>query len=401
VLGPDGSGVGPGGRERPLFTAAFISLSLSDLAYFMAGGVLIGVTPFFVAGPLGAGPAAVGLVVGAFSVSTLVLRPLAGRWTDRHGRRPLLIGGAWLFAVLVPVHLVVTHLVGLVVLRLLLGVAEALYFVAGFAALADLAPSGRAGEALSYNSLALYLGLAAGPLIGQALLGLGGFPLDWIGASLLLVVAAVLASRVPETLQTGVAPGPQPPLIHPAALVPGLGLFTGVAAVSGFLAFASLHAAHLGLDLWSTVLALFGVVVVGCRILFAQLPDRVAPLRLAAAALATSGVGLVVAAALPSAWGLFLGATALGVGSAFLTPAVFAAIFSRVPSAQHGSAAGTASVFIDLGFSGGPILVGLVAAAVGIPAAFLAAAALTAAGMALLALGPASGAPASPGPSTA
>ena len=82
----------PGRREPPLFTAAFISLSLSDLAYFMAGGVLIGVTPFFVAGPLGAGPAAVGLVVGAFKRGTLVLRPLAGRWTDRRGRRPLLIG---------------------------------------------------------------------------------------------------------------------------------------------------------------------------------------------------------------------------------------------------------------------------------------------------------------------
>src|SRR3954451_21923491 len=182
-----------------LFTAAFISLSLSDLAYFMAGGDLIGVTPFFVAGPLRAGPATVGLTVGAFSVSTLVLRPLAGRWTDRHGRRPLLIGGAWLFAVLVLGHLVVTQLVGLVVLRLLLGVAEAVYFVAGFAALADLAPPGRAGEALSYNSLALYLGLATGPMLGQALLGLGGFPLVWAGAGLLLLVAALLAARVPET----------------------------------------------------------------------------------------------------------------------------------------------------------------------------------------------------------
>src|SRR5436305_13213886 len=91
--------------QRPpdtLFTAAFVALTLSDLAYFMAGGVLIGVTPFFVAGPMGAGPAAVGLAVGAFSVSTLVLRPLAGRWTDRHGRRPLLLGGAWLCPVLVP-----------------------------------------------------------------------------------------------------------------------------------------------------------------------------------------------------------------------------------------------------------------------------------------------------------
>jgi MFS family permease len=171
--------------------------------------------------------------------------------------------------------------------------------------------------------------------------------------------------------------------------------------VSGFLAFASLHAAHLGLHLWSTVLGLFGVVVVGCRILFAKLPDRMAPLRLAAAALATSGVGLVITAALPSAWGLFLGAIALGVGTAFLTPAVFAAIFRRVPAAQYGSAAGTASVFIDLGFSAGPILVGLVAAASSIPAAFLAAAALTAAGMALLAANPAAGAPAPPNPSTA
>jgi MFS family permease len=375
-------------RRDTLFTAAFVALTLSDLAYFMAGGILIGVTPFFVAGPLGAGPAAVGLAVGAFSVSTLILRPLVGRWTDRHGRRPLLIGGASLFAVLVLGHLVVTHLAGLVVLRLLLGVAEALYFVAGFAALADLAPPGRAGEALSYNSLALYLGLATGPMIGQAVLGLGGFPLAWSTAALLLVVAAVLATRIPETLQAALGPGPPAPLIHPAALVPGLGLFTGVAAVSGFLAFASLHAAHLGLDLWSLVLGLFGVVVVGCRILFARLPDRMPPRRLAAAALAGSAVGLAIVGAVPAAWSLFVGAIVLGVGTAFLTPAVFAAIFRRVHPSQRGSAAATASIFIDLGFSGGPIILGLVAAASSIPAAFIAAAGLTAAGMALLAARP-------------
>ena len=41
-------------RRRPdtLFTAAFVALTLSDLAYFMGAGALIGVTPFFVTGPL-------------------------------------------------------------------------------------------------------------------------------------------------------------------------------------------------------------------------------------------------------------------------------------------------------------------------------------------------------------
>src|SRR3712207_3483387 len=197
--------------QRPsdtLFTAPFVALTLSDLAYFTAGGVLLGVTPFFVTGPLGAGTVAVGLAVGAFSVSTLLLRPLAGRWADRRGRRPLLIGGASLFAVLVLGHLLVTHVATLVALRLLLGVAEALYFVAGFAALADLAPPGRAGEALSYNSLALYLGIAIGPVLGQTLLGWGGFPFAWAGIGLLLALAALLAARVPETLQPAAEPPP-------------------------------------------------------------------------------------------------------------------------------------------------------------------------------------------------
>jgi MFS family permease len=377
-------------RRRPdtLFTPAFVALTLSDLAYFLAGGALIGITPFFVTGPLGGGPAAVGLAVGAFSLTTLAVRPLAGRWADRHGRRPLLIGGAALFALLVLAHLPVTHLAWLVVLRLLLGVAEALYFVAGFAALADLAPSGRAGEALSYNSLTLYVGIAIGPVIGQALLGWGGFRLVWAGAGVLLAVAALLATRVPETLQPASGPSPPAPLIHPAALVPGLGLFVGVAVVGGFLAFGSLRAAHLGLDPWSTVLGLFGLVVVACRVLFATLPDRVPPLRLAAAALGASGAGLILMATVPAAWSLFAGAALLGIGSAFLTPASFAAVFSRVPPSQRGSAAGTASVFIDLGLGGGPVVLGFIAAASGIPAAFLTAAGMALAGAVLLASRP-------------
>jgi MFS family permease len=385
------------GSPDPLFTAAFVALGMSDLAYFTAGGALIGVTPFFVTGPLDAGPAAVGLTFGAFSVTTLILRPVAGRWTDRHGRRPLLVGGVALFGVLVLGHLLVTDLVWLLVLRLLMGMAEALYFVAGFAALADLAPLGRAGEALSYNSPALFLGIAVGPVIGQALLSLGGFRLAWGGIALLLVVATALAARVPETHVPATGPLPAAPLIHRAALLPGLGLFTGVAAVAGFLAFASLRSTELGLHLWSVTLGVFGVVVVTCRVVFAKLPDRVPALRLAAGSLAATAAGLLITASVSAAWGLFVGATVLAVGTAFLTPAVFAAIFSRVPESQRGSAAGTASVFIDLGFSGGPVVFGLVAAAGGIPRAFVAGAVLAAGGSTLLAVRQTPAAPADNG----
>jgi MFS family permease len=81
---------------------------------------------------------------------------------------------------------------------------------------------------------------------------------------------------------------------------------------------------------------------------------------------------------------MLAGAAVLGLGVAFLTPAIFAAIFGVVPSHERGAAAGTATVFIDLGFGGGPLLLGLIAAAAGIPVAFAGAAALTAAAIPLL-----------------
>jgi len=157
-----------------------------------------------------------------------------------------------------------------------------------------------------------------------------------------------------------------------------------VAATSGFLAFAALHATDIGFQAWSVVLLVYGTVVVSCRLLFATLPDRLPPMRLAAAGLAACTLGLGLAAGVPAAWSLLVGSAVLAVGVAFLTPAVFAVIFTLVPASQRGSAAGTASVFIDLGLGGGPILLGLVAAGRGIPAAFLVAAVLTAVGAGLL-----------------
>ena len=352
-----------------LLTPAFIALTVSDLAYFSAAGVLISTTPVFVTTDLGSDAAGVGLAIGAFSVTTLILRPLAGRWVDRRGRRALLVGGALLFAVVVLGHYLVVSLVGLVALRLLLGAAEAAYFVAGFAALADLAPPGRTGEALSVNSLALYAGLAIGPVLGEVLTSAGGFDAAWAGAAALAGAAAVLALRVPETrpeVRDNMAPGA---LVHRPAVLPGLALFCGVAASAGFLAFAVLHARALGVQPWSSVLAVYGVTVVLCRTVFAGVPDRFPPLRLAAGALALTAVGLFTVGTVRAPAGLFTGCVLLGVGTAFVTPAVFAAVMSSVAPSERGSAAATTSVFIDLGLSGGPLVVGLAAAATTIPSA--------------------------------
>jgi predicted MFS family arabinose efflux permease len=373
------------GTDTRLFTPAFIALSLAELAYFTAAGLTIPVTPLFARGPLGADPVGVGLVVGAFSATALILRPYAGRMTDRWGRRPPLVLGALACAIVLAAHAFVDSLAVLVALRLLLGVAEAFFFVAGFAAVADLAPPGRAGEALSFNSLSLYLGIALGPLLGHWLLDAGGFALAWVGGAALAVVAAALAWRIPETIRRDDPRGPAetPGFLHRAAIAPSLVLFAAIAGMGGFFAFVAIYATEdLGLDGTGGVLLLFGAIVVATRIAFAKLPDRVPPFRLGTIALGLCASGLAVAGGFATVPGLVVGTALLAVGVAFTTPAVFAAIFARVPAPERGAASGTASLFIDLGFGGGPLLLGVVAGSAGIPAAFLMAAMVAAAGAA-------------------
>ncbi|MGA9746295.1 MAG: MFS transporter [Nocardioides sp.] len=360
----------PAPRE-PLLTRSFVLLTASDLAYFLGAGVLVFATPLFVAGPLAGGPAQVGWAMGSFSVTTLVLRPWLGRWTDRHGRRLLLVGGAAGFALVVLAHLAVDSLAGLVAVRLVLGAAEACYFVAGFAALADLAPPDRAGEALSLNSLALYVGIAVGPVAGQGLVAAWGYPAAWVGAACCVGVAAVLVSAVPETRgSSGPAVDGPPPLLHPAIRGPGIALALGLLAMSAFLPFSVLLARVSGIPWVSAGLLVFGSTVVVCRLVFARLPDRVPAAPLAGAALVASGAGMLLLGTWPTATGLVVGALVCGAGSAFLTPAVFGLVFRSVPAAERGAAAGGLSMFMDLGLTGGPLLLGLVAAAGGLGPAF-------------------------------
>ncbi|KQZ08279.1 hypothetical protein ASD23_07425 [Agromyces sp. Root1464] len=370
---------GPPAAQR-LFSPAFIALGVAELAYFTAVGVSIYALPLTVTGPIGGDEAMAGLAFGAFALSALVLRPVAGRLADTLGRRPLLFGGALTAALSLALLATAGDLVTIIALRLLAGVAEAAFFVAGFAALADLAPPARMGEALSYNSLGLYLGIALGPPLGEVLVGVSGFGLAWIGAAALAVFAAGLSLLVGETRE-----GPPPAkadrrIIHRPAVPISLGFLASLVPIGGFLTFAALQAEAVGSVAASAPLLVYGGVVVVCRIVFARLPDRVPPLALGAAALVTIGIGLALIAAWASPIGLVLGTGVAAIGVAFSTPAFFGAIFATASPSQRGVASGTASAAIDLGLGLGPIVLGLVAHAAGIPWAFAVGAAVAAMG---------------------
>ncbi|MGC0252315.1 MFS transporter [Pseudactinotalea sp. Z1748] len=366
----------PAGHQLDrLLTPAFVCLGLADLAYFTASGVAIYALPLYVTGPVGSTPGGAGLAFGAFAVSAILLRPLAGRWSDRYGRAPLLIGGALLAALTLVGMTVADNLLTVVLLRLLFGVAEAAFFVASLAALADLAPPSRMGEAISYNSLGLYLGLGLGAPLGEVVVRTLGFGGAWVVAAILCVGGAALAATIGET-RVPRAPTAEPPsgLIHWPAVPIALGFFASVAAMGGFLAFAPLRADGAGLANASMPIFVYGLVVVALRVALARAQDKLPPLTVAAIALATMTLGLSVIVVSTTPLGLVTGTVVLGAGVALSTPAFFAAIFATATPATRGAAAGTASIRLDLGIGLGPIVLGLVAHYGGLSRAFVVAA---------------------------
>jgi MFS family permease len=367
-------------QEGRLLTPQFLAISASVLVFFVASGMFLPATPRFTAGPLGGDDFAVGLVVGSFSVSSLLLRPFAGRWADRRGRKVMLIVGALLQVVASAGHLLATTVPLLIVMRLLLGAAEALFFVGGLAAATDLAPERRRGEAISLISMSLYLGVAIGPVLAELLFDASGFPAIWIAATLISIAAVGITWFAPETLPAAERRTESGPFLHRHGIVPGLLVLCGAWGMGAYFAFLPLLADDLGLGGAGGYLALFALVVVGLRIVGARWPDRFGAARLSGTALVLSATGMTIAGLAPTELGLWVATAVFGAGVAFTFPAIVSLAVLGVPASERGAVVGTTSVFLDVAFGISPAVLGLLAVQTGYPATFLISGIVAAAG---------------------
>jgi MFS family permease len=379
-------------EARPrLITPAFVALAAATLAFFIAGGLVLPVAPRFAKLALDADALGFGVAIGSFSLVSLLLRPIVGWASDRFGRKPLLIGGSLITMAALALHLVATDLLLFTVARGLLGAGEGFFFVAALAAASDIAPEERRGEAISFLSLSLYLGVAIGPPIAEIVFGAGSYNAVWLAATAVAGSAVLLSLVVPESAPgllasragggAGIARGP---LIHPAGLFPGLIILFGLWGMAGFLTYLPLYIPQVGMTGAGLPLAAYALVVVGLRIIGATWPDRFGAARLSGAALAISAVGLAIIGVAPTPVGLMAGTIVFATGVAFTMPALLALAVARVPPTERGTVVGTATVFLDVVFGIAPVTLGFVADAGGYGSTFLISAALAAVAAGLL-----------------
>jgi MFS family permease len=352
---------------RAAFAGIFVVTGLGLLSI----GATLPVIPRYVQGPIEGGDFSVGLVTGAFAITGLACRPIAGNLADSRGRRPIVILGALLTAVAGALYFVPAGVPGLVIARLFLGAGEGMVYTAGSAWVVDLAPPERRGRIIGLYGLAIWSGLTLGPPIGELILRASSFEMVWVFAIAAPLLGAAIAWRIPETFKN-ISPEPieARTLIERKSLLPGLGLALGTIGYAAVAAFLVLHLDERDIGHGAEVFAAFAATVVLARIFGGGLPDRYGsvPCIIGAGIVESSGlVAIMLAESLPVA---VAGALAMGAAFSMLLPSLALLVVNRVPESRRGAAMGTFTAFFDVGVGLGATLAGVAAAIGGYSAAF-------------------------------
>lgn len=376
-------------RPLPLLTRfdasslGFIGLFVAALLNFVALGAVLPVLPRYVHGPIGRGDMAVGVVIGIFAVTAIVARPFAGRLTDSRGRRSVVVTGSIACAVAGLVYLIPAGLPGLLLARLLTGAGEALVFTGGATWAIDFAPAHRRAQAIGLFGVALWSGLAIGPIVGEALRTGAGYSAVWVFAATSPVLAALVATRLTDSHEPG-APSAGRRLLPSGALRPGFALAlanVGYAAMAGFVV---LHLTHQGIGHGATVFTAFAASVVATRLLAGRLPDRVGAIPAALGAFAAESCGLALIALAGSLPVALAGSLVMGAGFSCLFPALALLVLGDADDSERGANMGAFTAFFDAGVGLGGPLAGAMAALAGYPSVFWVAAACSATGAVLI-----------------
>jgi MFS family permease len=313
---------------------------------------------------------AVGIVVGAFALTAVVCRPLAGRQADARGRRAVLVAGALAMAVGGALYLLSNSVPALVAARLVVGAGEGAVYTAGATWAVDLAPEDRRGLALGLFGLSVWGGLSLGPLAGELLRSGVSYDAVWTATALLPLAGALIAMRLPEP-GGGASREPGPLAWFPrAAHRPGLALALaniGYAALAGFVV---LHLRARGIGGGASVFTAFAAAVFACRLVLSRVPDRAGARRTATVAGLLEAAGLAIIALAHSLAVALCGAIVVGVGFSMLFPSLALMVVGRVGGDRRGSALGAFTAFFDIGVGLGGPLAGATAALAGYPAVF-------------------------------
>ncbi len=352
-------------RNTPVLIL-FASLFIVMLGF----GIVIPILPFYVT-YFGASGEALGIVMAIYSFMQFIFAPFWGRWSDRVGRKPVLLIGLLGFAASFVLQGLAQNVIQLILARAVAGVLSSATLPVAFAFIGDTTSDENRSGGMGMMGAAIGLGMIFGPLLGGPL-GAIALPLPFFAAAFFALAAAAFAWRLlpesltPEKRVPSHATGPSRLIVLVDALRgPMSFLFvssfllsfalTNFEAVLGLFALDRFKLGPEGVGYLLGVYGLLGAFMQGGMI--GRLTRRIGEVRVLQLGLVASVIGFVGTAMSLNFWVFLVFSGVFNAGNSLLRPSVASLISQRATSGQ-GVAMGLENSFMSLGRVVGPLWAG-------------------------------------------
>jgi predicted MFS family arabinose efflux permease len=345
---------------RNILTRDFVLGFLALFAYMFAFFALVPILPVYLA-RLGSSEGEIGVLVGIYSVSSLVSRLLAGGALARYSEKRVMIFAALLFAITFLAYIILRPFWPFLVVRLFQGVAFACLDTAALAFVINVIPPAYRAQGLGYFLLAGTLALALAPPFGMFIINQYSFVfffLTCIGLSLCTFFFSWKMKAREIIKPDKNTPVHDSRFLGLKIIVPGITSFLHNFVWGAIVAFLPLYAIRCGVNNPALFFSAVGVMLIVGRTLGGWILDTCSKEKIILAFIFTSIVAVVILSfskTLPMF--IFVGLL-WGTGAAFIFPASMAYALEYAGSSD-GPAVGTFRALMDLGVALGPMFMGI------------------------------------------
>jgi predicted MFS family arabinose efflux permease len=344
---------------RKIWTRDFTLSFFAQVAFSSVFFTLIPTLPIYLSRS-GVTEAGIGVLIGVFSVSSLVLRPFVGRALLKVRERNFMIAGSLLFVLSSAAYLIAKPFWPFLTVRILQGIGLAFFATASFTLVARISPEAHRGQSLSFFYLAINVAFALAPSFGMALMNRFDFSVLFVVCAGLSLAALFISLQL-----KGLDPDPpgeilsKQPLLSREALPAGILAFMGSFIWGAVTAFFSLYALQKGVANPGLFFGALAITLILARGFGGKILDLYSREKIILPCIVAQILAMALLAFSTSLPLFILVAIIWGLGNAFLYPTLVAFSIDLAGSSR-GPAIGTYMTLSDFGIGIGSVVMGMV-----------------------------------------
>jgi MFS family permease len=345
---------------QKILTRDFVLCFFAQFSFASVFFILIPTLPIYLSS-VEATEVEIGILIGAFGISSLILRPIVGRAIPKVPEKIFMVAGAILFVLTSMAYLFATPFWSFFIVRIFQGVGSAFFSTAAIILVSNITPDISRGQSIGYFFLSFNISMALAPPFGMFLINHFGFTILFLVCAVLSLCSLLISSklRTNDVKPMADASIEDSSFFSPKAFPPIFVYFLAHIIWGALTTFFPLHAINHGVTNPGLFFAAYAIVLILGRALGGRILDVYSRDKVILPCLIAYIIAMAVLAFSKSLQMFIVVAVIQGIGHAFLMPALVAYTLDLAGSSR-GTSIGLLSAAGDLGMVLGPIMMGII-----------------------------------------